>query len=456
MRILARYIIREHLGPFVLSLAILTLLFLMNELLEILDWVIGKGLKVSIVLELLVYNLAWMLALTVPMAVLVSVMVAFGRLSADGEITALRASGISMLRLIVPILLLAVIVFISQIYFNDRVLPEFNYRTKSLASDIRMTRPTIALEPGIFVETVSGYTLYLGGVESETNRVEDVTIIQYLNFPAPGPPRIIRADWGTITFDEATESLNLDLRHGTVTEVRQGQTRVQDYEQLKTFIAMEGTTLRRSDTGVRGDREMSVAGLRERAAARDSSSIRSAQQLADLPAPYLARVIRGEAVDLPGAGHSTEPADRIILAHRSLANNLRSAERSRTHFRRQSNAYMVEVHKKFSIPFACLVFVLIGVPLALMTRSGAITGFGYALAFYLLFWVFLMVGEELGDRGIVRPWLSMWAPNLVVGTAGILLMVRTVREQTVIRWVEIARRLPGPPGRWLVSKLETP
>ncbi len=456
MRILARYIIREHVGPFVLSLVILTLLFLMNELLDILDYVIGKGLKVTIVLELLFYNLAWMLALTVPMAVLVSVMVAFGRLSTDSEITALRASGISLLKLIIPIMILAVAIFISQIYFNDRILPEFNYRTKSLTSDIRMTRPTVVLEPGIFTETVSGYTLYLGGVEPESNRVEDVTIIQYVNFPAPGPPRIIRAEWGEITFDADDETLNLDLRRGTVTEVRQGQTRVQDYRRLKTFIALEGTTLQRSDTGVRGDREMSVAALRARAAERDSSSIRSARQLAELPEPYLARVLRGEAVDLPGAGHATDTPQRVLLTHRSLANNLRSADRSRLLSRQRSNGDMVEVHKKFSIPFACLVFVLIGVPLALMTRSGAITGFGYALAFYLLYWVFLIVGEELGNRGMVRPWISMWAPNLIVGAAGVLLMIRVVHEQTIFRWESVARRIPGPPGRWLVRKLQGP
>ena len=89
MKILNRYIIREHLGPFVLALTILTFLFLMNELIDILDMVIGKGLEVQIVLELLLYNVAWMLALTVPGAVLVSVLMSFGRLSADGEITAL-------------------------------------------------------------------------------------------------------------------------------------------------------------------------------------------------------------------------------------------------------------------------------------------------------------------------------------------------------------------------------
>ncbi len=456
MRILARYIIREHIGPFILSLAVLTLLFLLNELLQILDYVIGKGLEVTIVLELLLYNLAWMLALTVPMAVLVSVMVAFGRLAVDGEINALRASGIGLLRLIFPILVLSVLVFISQIYFNDRILPEFNYRNKSLASDIRMTRPTVVLEPGIFVETISGYTLYLGGVDPESNRVEDVTIIQYLNFPAPGPPRIIRAEWGEITFDRRDETLNFDLHDGTVTEVRQGQTRVQEYRQLKTFIVMEGSQLQRSDTGVRGDRELSVAALRARAAERDSSSLRAARQLDELPEPFLARVVRGEAVDLPGAGRALDQRSRVLLAHRSLASNLSSAARNTDFFHRSSNSYLVEIHKKFSIPFACIVFVLIGVPLALMTRTGAVTGFGNALAFYLLYWVFLIIGEELGDRGIVSVWISMWAPNLLVGAAGVLLMIRVVHEQTVIRWEALARKVPGAPGRWLLMKLQAP
>jgi len=456
MKILNRYIIREHLGPFVLALTILTFLFLMNELIDILDLVIGKGLEVSIVLELLLYNVAWMLALTVPGAVLVSVLMSFGRLSADGEITALRSSGMSHLRLVFPVLIPVMMICAFQVYFNDRILPEFNYRTKTLQSSIQMKQPALALQPGVFIESLDGYTLFLEEVDTETSRVDGVTIVQYLNFNAPDPPRIIRASWGHISIDENEgDNLNLDLRDGTITEIHEGQTRIQQFDVLKTFINAAGLQLQRVDTGVRGDRELPIKDMRERAATRDSSSVRAGARIAEYTDPFLRRVVRGEMIDLPDRGRALLVSGRVLSAHKALVEHLKSAEQQRVYYLKQRNRYLVEIHKKWAIPFACIAFMLIGIPLGVMTRSGGmVAGFGYALLFYLIYWVFLIAGEDLGDRNLVAPWLAMWLPNMIIGSVGLFLLLRGRRRQTVIQWSEIARRIPGKPGRWLTGRLQ--
>jgi len=456
MKILNRYIIREHLGPFVLALTILTFLFLMNELIDILDLVIGKGLEVSIVLELLLYNVAWMLALTVPGAVLVSVLMSFGRLSADGEITALLSSGMSHLRLVFPVLIPVMMICAFQVYFNDRILPEFNYRTKTLQSSIQMKQPALALQPGVFIESLDGYTLFLEEVDTETSRVDGVTIVQYLNFNAPDPPRIIRASWGHISIDENEgDNLNLDLRDGTITEIHEGQTRIQQFDVLKTFINAAGLQLQRVDTGVRGDRELPIKDMRERAATRDSSSVRAGARIAEYTDPFLRRVVRGEMIDLPDRGRALLVSGRVLSAHKALVEHLKSAEQQRVYYLKQRNRYLVEIHKKWAIPFACIAFMLIGIPLGVMTRSGGmVAGFGYALLFYLIYWVFLIAGEDLGDRNLVAPWLAMWLPNMIIGSVGLFLLLRGRRRQTVIQWSEIARRIPGKPGRWLTGRLQ--
>lgn len=456
MKILYRYIIREHLGPFVLALAILTFLFLMNELIDILDMVIGKGLDVPIVLELLLYNVAWMLALTVPGAVLVSVIMSFGRLSADGEITALRSSGVSHLKFLVPVLIPAALICAFQVYFNDQILPEFNYRTKTLTSSIQMKQPALALEPGVFIESLNGYTLFMEEVNPETSRVDNVTIVQYLNFSPPDPPRIIRASWGHISIDEIEgDNLNLDLRDGTITEIHDGQTRIQQFDVLKTFINAAGLQLQRVDTGVRGDRELPIKDMRARAATRDSSSMRAAARLGELTNPFIRRVVRGEAVDLPDRGRSLQVSGRVLSAHKALVEHLKSAEQQRVYYVKQRNRYLVEIHKKWAIPFACIAFVLIGIPIGVMTRSGGmVSGFGYALLFYLIYWIFLIAGEDLGDRNLIAPWLGMWLPNMLIGSIGIFLLLRGRRRQTVIHWSEIARRIPGRPGSWLAERFQ--
>jgi lipopolysaccharide export system permease protein len=451
---LSRYVLREHLGSFVLSLAVLTFLFLMQHVIQVLDMVIGKGLQVDIVLELFFLNIAWMVALTVPMAVLVAVLMAFGRLSHDGEMTALRASGISPARLVLPVLLAGTVVAAGLVYFNDRVLPEFNYRLKNLMADISALRPTLNLRPGVFVESMEGYTIHLQEVDPTSNFVRGVTIIQYLDFTPPDPPRIIRAEHGSMTFNAQRETLDLDLFEGTVTEVRAGQSRVQGFQEMKTFLSVTGTALERRETGVRGDRELPIRDMMARAAARDTSRRRYEQQLRELVVPFIQRVVEDHPVDLPESGQGLRPERRVLGAHRSLVDRLKSADGQREFYERQRDRYWVEIHKKWSIPFACIAFVLIGIPLGVMARrGGAVLSFGIALFFFVLYWISLILGEDLADRNLMDPWVGMWLPNIIVSLAGLYLLQTGVREQRFIHWETLARLLPGGMGRRLAERI---
>jgi lipopolysaccharide export system permease protein len=282
----------------------------------------------------------------------------------------------------------------------------------------------------------------------------DLTILQHLDFPPPDPPRIIQAEWGLMSFDEAGETLNLDLREGTITEIQHGQTRIHEFAKLSTFLIVEGTQLRRTDTGVRGDREMPIADLNARAEARAGRSEENLQQLIEMTAPFLARIIDGEAVDLPDGGRALQLQGRVLASHKALLGRLQTSTRNVTYFRSQSNRYMVEVHKKYSIPFICVAFVLIGIPLGIMARrGGAIVGFGFALFFFLLYWMCLILGEDLADRNLLDPWLAMWLPNIIVTAVGIYLVYRSVYEQTFIQWQVLARKIPGRLGVRLAERI---
>src|SRR4030042_4032253 len=128
MSIIYRYILKEHIGPFFFGLATITFVLIMDFLLELINLIIGKGIGFLTVMQVFVLNLAWMLALSIPMAVFVSTLMAFGRLSQDNEINALKATGVSLYRLILPALIGSVILSFGMIFFNDRVLPELNHR----------------------------------------------------------------------------------------------------------------------------------------------------------------------------------------------------------------------------------------------------------------------------------------------------------------------------------------
>jgi len=154
MKILYRYIFREHIGPFFFGLAVIMFVLVMDFILEVLNLIIGKGLNAFIILQVFVLNLAWMLALAVPMAVLVSTLMAYGRLSQDNEITAFKASGVSLYRLILPPVVASIFISVGMMFFNDRALPELNHKARLLMTDIHQKRPTWNLKENVFINEI--------------------------------------------------------------------------------------------------------------------------------------------------------------------------------------------------------------------------------------------------------------------------------------------------------------
>ncbi|UCD93648.1 MAG: LptF/LptG family permease, partial [Candidatus Zixiibacteriota bacterium] len=143
MKILNRYILWEHVPPFLFSVLIITFLLILETIPKIVDMVVGKEISTLVVLELIFLNLAWMIALSVPMAVLVATLLTFGRMTSDFEIIAIKTSGINLLRILVPLLIAAGALTYGMIQFHDKILPELNQKARVLTGDIRAMRPTL-------------------------------------------------------------------------------------------------------------------------------------------------------------------------------------------------------------------------------------------------------------------------------------------------------------------------
>ena len=159
----------------------------------------------------------------------------------------------------------------------------------------------------------------------------------------------------------------------------------------------------------------------------------------------LAGTVQGEGARAPPM-RAHDRRIRALARARALSATVSSSLFRIETLERQIGQYMVEVHKKYSIPVACLAFVLVGVPLGIMARRG---GFGIAatlsMGFFVLYWACLIGGEKLADRGILSPFLGMWAADLLIGAVGIYLTVRVAREQVIIRWDFLSRLIPR---RW--------
>ena len=154
MRLLTKYLFQEMSYPFLISLFMITFILFVNFLLRAIDRFLGKGLDILIILEYLFLNLAWIIALSIPMAMLLATLATFGRLSEDNEINALRSAGVSFISIIMPPLIFGLSVAMLLIIFNNYVLPEMNFKARLLSGDIYKKMPDVNIEPGVFLDNI--------------------------------------------------------------------------------------------------------------------------------------------------------------------------------------------------------------------------------------------------------------------------------------------------------------
>lgn len=443
MILLWRHILRAHIAPFLFSTSVLTFIFLLQFIMQKLDQLAGKGLSAGVIIELIVMNLAWMVVLAVPMAVLVATLMAFGTMASTNEITAMRASGMSLYRMITPVFITAVLVCILLVQFNNEVLPDANHRAKILLTDIYRKKPTFSLMPGLFSQDISGYSILVRKTFEQSNDLEGVTIFDYTNTALT---TTVSAQTGTISFSPDYRKLIMDLRNGEIHEINN-----QTFEQYRTIkfekhrIAMnaEGFEFQRSAEAMfsRGDRELSAQAMQQIVDSLSALQQQSMDRIATLQRQDLGRIFSPSTTPMDGG--QTNPTFDALTRASVLRSTVESEFNRIDYYARQIREYTVEIHKKYSIPFASIVFVLIGVPLGIMARKGT---FGVAaslsLGFFLLYWAFLIGGEKLADRGLTEPWIGMWIANIVLGLLGVYLTIRTARENLVIDWSSLERLVP--------------
>lgn len=439
--ILVRYVLKELIGPFMAALFGITFLFVVDFLVKILDNVLSKGLPASTVLEIFALNLAWMLSLSIPMAVLVACLMAFGRLSGDHEITAVKAAGVSPLSLMRPVMLVAMLLSVLMVLFNNWVLPEANHRSVELMNAISRKKPHVFVDAGRLITQFPDVQLWV-------NRIDPVSGVLYgiqvYEMERKGPPRVVYADSATLDYVDNGATLMFRLRSGETHIV--DPDKPENYFRIRFFsqdLAMQNVDerLERRSRSYRSDREMPVEMMmdvvNEARAKYDTVSQQAMKvrlsTLADAKASVLGDSIL--PADAEGIAELDSVQARRSLQKMRLQENsaLRTTERlwGRMESEKKREAqYLVEIHKKFSTSFACFIFILIGAPLGIMARKGGIgTGIIYSLAFFVIYWICLIGGENLADRLIISPELAMWSSNMIIGVFGVFITIAMVRDR---------------------------
>lgn len=400
MNIFHRYVIREHVAPFFFAFSVIMFVLILKLMLQLMDMLITRGVGIIVMSKILVYNLAWMVALVVPMSVLIASLMAFGRMGASGEITAMKAAGISMYRIVSPIFLLSIVLTIIMVWFNNEILPVANHRASSLGMAIRLKKPMLSLKnrEGQFINDLPNTTIRVSEIDYETGEMKGITLFKQ---DSNTYKTTIVAERGRFETYPTGDRLALVLANGEIHREQLDQARYirntfDEFRQLITVSFALDTSRQqpkndRTKTSAEMKKDIENCNIRIANYENNISMIPENRPSRDADTQKYQLLIRNE--------------ERII------------------------NEYLVEIYKKNSIPVAAMVFVLIGSSLGMLVkRSGASIGIGLSIGFFTLYYLFLIGGESAGDRMLLNPWLTMWLPNFVFGALGIALIIYSDRR----------------------------
>lgn len=455
MKILPWYILRLHLVPFLVGFGAVTFIFEVDVLFEYLDLLITRGVPPLAVFQLFGLSLGFVVGMSVPCAVLVAELMTFGRLSQDNEITALRASGVHLFRAILPSLLLSVLLAGGLVIFNNYIYPESNHAFANLLVDIHRMRPTVRLQEGVFITDLPGYNLLVQSVNGRTNEMKGVTIYQ---MNAGGPPTTILAHSGFLSYTPDGRTAVIELKDGEIHEIQSEAGQPRRYHRLSfkrhsIFIQGAGGLLERTARDSRGDREKSARVLLDERAEVETQYRLSLDQkvehfraagakLADLDvlSPESASWPRQAVLAWNALRRRPDPLAGVIARHPELQVETDLWKMERLALRQRIASLSIEVHKKFALPAACIVFVLIGAPIGMRVKRGGPAVAFVSIGFFLFYYACLVGGEDYAKALILPPWLAMWLANLVLGLLGFDLTARACDIH--LPW---HRRLPKPP-----------
>ena len=473
--IITKYLIRAHTGPFLFAFSALTGLLFLNAVAQRMDDLVGKGLAWSVIGEFLLLSLPHTVALTLPMAILVSVLYTFSELTAANEITAMSAGGIRPLRILLPLLGVGTILAGVMLFFNDQVLPEANHRLKNLIIDISQKSPTFELRERVIneIETEDrGGSVYLQAatIDRTTNELTEVVIYDLSD---PNAHRTTYAESGTMAFSDSRTDLYLTLYDGDILEANQtrsGEFNRSEFDVQIVPLRGVGDQLERREGGsVRSDREMSIALLKAEIDSRTEDLGRVRQQsleqaqktIADAlgyPSPEPTNVDQAESTSPAQGGSSITRGrgQRLVNTTDDLTRQTALTGRQNlgrlTALESASDQFRVEIHKKYAISFACIVFVLMGAPLGIrFPRGGIGMVIVTSVTIFAVYWAGLIGGENLANEGVMTPFWAMWAVDLAFLGLGIALAARMSRTAGTNRGGSLGDSLfkLSNLGRWM-------
>lgn len=436
MNTLNKYLLKQSFAPFLLSVAVITTVLFLQFLIRAVDRFLGKGLDIFTIFEYLYLNLAWIIALSVPMSLLISSVMTFGRMSQKNEITALKSAGINFFNIIKPSMWFGTLIAILLCIFNNFILPEMNYNARLLAKDIYTKKPELSIEPGYFIDMIPQYTIIVKNIEGKI-----LTDIKIFSKNKKTEQTSIYAQTGSISSNG--NIITIDLYDGEIHEIDLKDFdyyRKIKFQSHKIMISINDLILNRSDNDNRTDREMKVPEMitkikknKEKISTINQRIENIKQEVGLFTSPKTNNDILNEFKNKKeilikntkkssSIKSDSETKENILSLNnyeRQLENELNLLE----NYIKTNNKFKVEIHKKFTLALACILFTLVGAPLGILIKKGGMTiAAGLSITFFLIYYILLIWGEQLADRNLINPGLGSWIPNIILFLIGVILI----------------------------------
>lgn len=467
-------VIKSFVGPLILTFFFVIFILLMQFLWRYIDDLIGKGLEMDVISEFLLYTSASLVPMAMPLAVLLASLMTFGNLAENLELLALKSSGISLVRIMAPVMVLSAILAVGAFMFANYVMPVTNLKMRSLLYDIQQQRPELSIKPGVFDNNLEGYSIRIGDRDSKTNLLTDILIFDHTR--KEGNTKVTVADSGYMRMSADEKHLLLTLYNGRTYEELQEQKT--ENRQIKSY-PHQRSQFEHQDLII----EMTGFGLNR----TDENLFRNSYQMLNLSQlEHFEDSLEADLDLLTEDFHATidqtlmgKSKNILIKRPRLLTDSLKSVESGqdlnvmRLHvdsafaqlnkleqrraisqainFARSNKGlttshantsdwkisklrrYQIEIHRKFTYSLLCLIFFFIGAPLGAIIRKG---GLGMpvivSVLLFLIYYVISMLGEKVVRENVLPPFAGMWFSTFLLVPVSIWLTIKAANDSVIM------------------------
>jgi lipopolysaccharide export system permease protein len=476
------FVLKSFIGPFIATFFVALFVLLMQFLWRYIVDLVGKGLSFDIIAQILGLASASMVPMALPLAVLLASLMTFGNLGEHNELVAMKAAGISLNRVMRPLMYFAILITIVAFLFSNYVLPVANLKQKSLLHDIKNQPAEIMIPEGVFYNGIKGFSLRVKEKNKKTKMMYDILI--YDHREKRGNHSLTQADSGTLVFTESRDYLILTLFNGTSFDEKKSQRgrRANNYPMERYIFDKEtilfdltGLDMKKTDEDLFKNHyqmlsvdqlKYTIDSLKEKKEDRRNKfneniiSRNYFKKLRDNQDSIFIGEFSGIKSKDPDSLFNTLPSTtksvmmRSALSYaKSAHNQVNSASVTMKNKQEWLNKHKIAWHKKFTFSVACLLLFFVGAPLGAIIRKG---GMGLptviSILLFILYYIISMTGEKSGKEGLGDPWFGMWISTFVFIPVGIYLTRKASLDKALFDFDRFFSPIKKLINRYIVLK----